>query len=232
MEENNIQKTIIAGFFILFISFMFNFPANALAADPLEKQVNDLVHKHYMEGIQYTQAKALGPVAVPYLVKLLNTPAEKEFWVNIIVTLGFIEDSSATDALISFLDNAQGEVDAFTFRALLSVPFAIGSIASTGDSNTLSYLVNKAAASTTGSARWSFKGQNIDNLIAEQAVVGLAVSGLPQAKSKLLEIKNRIQTEKAQGISSQNFLIESINDGLGTMDRIKAQGRKNAFNPN
>jgi len=228
MGKNNIQRTIIAGFYILFISYMLNFPANALAADPLEKQVDDLVHQHYMDGIQYTQAKALGPGAVPYLVKLLNTPAEKEFWVNIIVTLGFIEDSSAADALISFLDNAQGEVDVSTFRALLSVPFAIGSIASTGDSNTLSYLVNKVAA---GGARWSFKGKNIDNLIAEQAVVGLAVSGLPQAKSKLIEIQSQIRAKNAQGVTNQNFLIESIKDGLGTMDRIKTQGRENAFNP-
>jgi hypothetical protein len=197
--------------------------------DPLKAQVDDLVHKHYMHGVQYVQAKALGPAAAPYLIDLLNNPDEKEFWVNIIVTLGFIEDSAALDPLISFLSDARGEVDAFTFRALLSIPFAVGCIASNGDSRALGYLLDKLSPPVSQSAQWSFQGKKIDQLLVEQSVTGLAVSGRPEARAELLRLKDEI--EKKEGPSDRLLLIESVKDGLTTMDRIENEGRTYIFNP-
>ena len=72
--------------------------------DELKTRVDDLVFKHYVDGIQYVEANALGDGAVPYLVELLDNTDVKEYWVNIIVTLGFIESSSALNPLVSFLE--------------------------------------------------------------------------------------------------------------------------------
>ncbi len=218
-------------FSVLLILALVSSPLTTLAQtdDPLKAQVDDLVHKHYMHGIQYVQAKALGPAAVPYLIDLLDNPDEKEFWVNIIVTLGFIEDSAALAPLISFLSDAHAEVDSFTFRALLSVPFAVGCIASNGDSRALGYLLDNLSPSASRSAQWSFQGKKIDQLLMEQSVTGLAVSGRPEARAELLKLKEEI--EKKEGPSDRLLLIESVKDGLTTMGRIENEGRANIFNP-
>jgi hypothetical protein len=223
------RRIALLSLFVIAASICLPLRANTQTDDPVKAKVDELVRKHYMDGIQYVQANALGSEAVPYLVEMLNNPADKQFWVNIIVTLGFIEKSSSLDPLISFLQNAEGEVDGFTFRALLSVPFAVGCIASNGDSRALDFLTEMAHTPPTATRRWSFGSQRIDHLLAEQSVTGLAVSGRAEAREELLKLKNDLKNRK--GLPDQESLMESIDDGLGTMDRIVNEGRARIFNP-
>ena len=74
--------------------------AEAGPSAAIEARVDELVFKHYLDGIQYVAAHELGAAAVPHLLELLDDPQHKEFWVNITATLGFIEDSSAVAPLI------------------------------------------------------------------------------------------------------------------------------------
>lgn len=192
-------------------------------------QVQDFIHKHYLHGINYQTAKALGPTAIPYLVEMLNVPQQKEFWVNIIVTLGFIEDSSAFDALVMYLESCRGAVDEYTFRALISVPFAIGCIASNGDPGAMRYLINLVDASASAPLVWSFQGQDCRRLLAEKATIGLAVSGRTEARVKLLAMKK--QMDKEGVTSTRQYLIDHVREGLDVMDRIADKGRASVFNP-
>lgn len=214
---------------ILFVCLIFS-PLNITAQidDALKTKVDDLVHKHYINGIPYAQANSLGPDAVPYLLELLNNPDEKEFWVNIIVTLGHIESSTAREPLISFLENARGEVDVNTFKALLSVPFAIGCIASNGDPKALNYLIGKVYTPENNAVGWSFKESKINRHIAKASVSSLAVSGQSRAKAELLKLKDRIERKMAS--PEQELFIENIKDGLKTMNRIKNNDRSKIFN--
>ncbi|MFO7496038.1 MAG: hypothetical protein R6X05_10465 [Desulfobacterales bacterium] len=204
-------------------------PAGGLAqgqAD-INARVDDLVGKHYMDGIPYEVARALGPEALPHLFELLGDSDRKPFWVNIIVTIGFIEDPSAVDPLVAFLENTEGEVDPFTFRALLSVPYALGCIAGGGSSRALQYLAGSVRAPLK--MRWRFRGKPVEELITEQSVMGLAVSGQPEARSLLLELKG--ETKQKIGPEARALAGNNVDQALAIMDRIANRGRAAVLNP-
>jgi hypothetical protein len=202
-------------------------PTRVFGQDLLEQRVLGLVDKHYIDGVLYAEAKGLGREAVPVLLKLLDDTSQKQFWVNIVVTLGFIEDSSAREPLLDFLEKAEGEVDGFAVRALLAVPFAIGCIASNGDSRAFDVLQERARTPHIRRARWAFRGTDADRLLAEQAVSGLSVSGLPQARGVL----ESMAAEQGGPAPVQKGLSDQIRQGLATLDRIRDEGRSKIFNP-
>jgi len=208
------------------------YPASSLAQtdEKIKTSVDDLVHKHYMDGIPYAAAHALGPAALPYLFELLGNPEEKLFWVNIIVTTGFLENSSAIDPLVAFLENTQGEVDSFTFRALLSVPYALGCIAANqGDAKAFQYLADNLETPLNQTVRWSYRSKPVDELIAEQSVMGLAVSGQPEARILLLDLKDKIA--KKTDPKSHALSYGNIGQALAIIDRIATEGRSAVLNP-
>lgn len=199
-----------------------------------QAEVDELVHTHYFEGIEYNRAHALGSEAVPYLLKLLSDPDEKEFWVNIIVTIGFIEDPVALPSLIEFLEGATGEVDINTFKALLSVQYAIGCISSKGQPDSLDYLTNWVDNTGRNAVSWSYRNQNAQELLYERSLMALAVSGRPEAKAKLLQVK-KAQQAQGGGSATSAAKIRSRADVLDTafqlMSRIEKEGRLSILNP-
>ena len=194
----------------------------------IKTRVDGLVGKHYFDGIPYQVAHALGPEALPYLFELLGDPGRKPFWVNIVVTIGFIEDASAVARLIAFFEDTQGEVDSFTSRALLSVPYALGNIASGGDVRALQYLADSVKAPPN--VRWSFRGKIIADLIVEQSVMALGISGRPEARRLLMELK--VKWEEKTAAEAGTRFLENIAQALTLMDRIAAEGRPAVLNPN
>jgi len=201
------------------------FPAQSDA--DIKKKVDDLVTKHYWDGIPYQVAHALGSEALPYLFELLKNPDKKPFWVNIIVSIGFIEDPSAFAPLVAFLEAPQGEVDSFTFRALLSVPYALGCIASGGEVKALQYLADKIK--TPLYFGWSFRGKPVADLIVEHSIMGLAVSGRPQARNLLMDMKSNWEEKAATEVGTQ--LGKNVAQALIIMDRIATEGRSAVLNP-
>ncbi len=216
-------------FALLLILALCPTEAPAQTETDINKRVDELVGRHYMHGLPYPVAKALGPAALPYLFELLGNADQKPFWVNIIVTIGYIEDTVAIDPLVSYLEDTRGEVDHFTFRALLSVPYALGYIASGGDNKSLAYLASNIQASQRRALGWSFRGKPVAELIAEQSVMSLAVSGRPEARSLLVDLK----AELAQAADPQTFAVrgDNIDQGLAIMDRIASEGRAAILNP-
>ena len=212
---------------------------SAAAAEPteratnLESSVDRLVLKHHFGGIPYEEAKALGSRAIPHLAGILSDLEKKEFWVNAIVTLGFIEDPAGLAILTSFLDSAEGEVDVSTLRALLSVHYAIGCIASTGDEDAYDQLSSWIDRPQAKAISWSFKGRDVRSLLSNRALIGLAVSGRPEATSKLEQLRSqRLSEEAGLATAEPGYRPELLAEALELMDRIQARGRKGAFNPN
>jgi HEAT repeat protein len=199
----------------------------------IRSAVDELVHAHHFNGIDYSLAHALGPEAVPYLLELLADPGEREFWVNIIVTLGFIEDPAALPALVTFLEGAAGEVDIYTFRALLSVKYAIGCIAGAGDSPALQYLLGWADDPDSPPVAWSYQNKNGRELLYERSLMALAVSGRPEAKARLTQLKQSLQARINQSGASapRDQAREQVLDtAFGLMDRIEKEGRTSILN--
>lgn len=195
----------------------------------IKLRVDDLVRKHYMEGVPYAVAHDLGPAALPYLFDLLGKNEEKQFWVNIVVTIGFIENDSAVDSLIAFLEQTAEEVDSFTFRAKLSVPYALGCIASGGNPKALRFLADKTNTPKGQAIGWSYKNKPIADLIAERSIMGLAVSGRSEARQILEELKTSESRET--DVKSRTATSAHINQGIRIMDQIKTRGRVAILNP-
>ncbi|MFA5906214.1 MAG: hypothetical protein WC836_19955 [Desulfobacula sp.] len=223
------MKKLVSVIFMLFLLFAYPACSMAQGDEEIKFRVNDLVLKHYMDGIPYAKANALGKDALPYLFELLENPDEKLFWTNIIVTIGFIEDTSAVDALINFLEKAEGEVDGATFRALLSVPYALGCIASGGHAKAIDYLGTRITGQKNLRINWNYKNKPISDLIAEQSVMGLAVSGRPEARQKLQALKTEAEKKGVQ--ETRRLHTDTLPQGLLLMDNIKTRGRAAVLNP-
>jgi hypothetical protein len=224
------MKTLSMMIRILLLLIMV-WPVAGLAQsdEEINARVDDLVHKHYMDGIPYEQAHALGPDALPYLFELLNNPDEKLFWTNVVVTIGFIEDPSAVEPLIAILEETEGDVDGATFRALISVPYALGCIAAGGDDRAIGYLGDNIAEPLNRNLKWNFRGKPVAEVIAEQSVMGLAVSGRPEARQRLKAMQAETARKGVQ--ETRRFRTDTVPQGLMLMDRIDARGRAAVLNP-
>ena len=66
--------------------------------------VESFVRQTFVHGVPYATASQYGPDTVPKLLAMLNDPAEKDYWANIVITLGMIGDARAVDALIAFVE--------------------------------------------------------------------------------------------------------------------------------
>lgn len=190
----------------------------------LEGRVHKLVLRHHFHGIQYSEAKALGRNAIPILLRLLEDEGVEQFWVNTVVTLGFIESSDALDPLLRFLYSREGEVGVETYRALAAVPFAVGCIASNGDLDALAFLEQ----GTEGLLRpgWRFGSKDPTRVLAGKSVIALAVSGQPRAEVAI----ERLEREVATGLAASD-LADFLTTARKVMSRLQLEPRAAVFNP-
>jgi len=198
-------------------------PALAETPPPLAAAVDHLVLRHHIHGILYADAHALGPEAIPRLLEILGDPGLEPFWVNTVVTLGFVESSLAREELLSFLLEERGEVEGHAFRALAAVPFALGCIASSGDREALAAL--EAMVDGTRVYPWSYRTTDVVRLLAQKAVVGLAVSGRVDAVAVL----DRLEQDLATGDAPAD-LRPHLETGRSLLSTLAREGRAAMFN--
>jgi hypothetical protein len=201
--------------------------AGTIRSDP---DIEDFVRRHYTHGVPYNDARRFGPDAAPKLLQMLRDPTEKEYWANIVGVLGIIGDASTAAPLIDFVEGNSGKpLDPATYRASMSALVALGYLANrTGDERALNFLT--ARAGNLGSARAESAGAagelrlDTDSL-AQTAVLGLAVSGRPQARQVLEDLMRsdtaRLRSsDPAARRSSQNLISEA----LTTFKTVQDQG--------
>lgn len=208
------------------LSFVLFCAATLCAQSPteLEERVRSLVLAHHVHGIEYLQANALGPDAIPILLEILGDESLEEYWVNTVVTLGFIEDSSALEPLIEFLYSRQGEVGIRTVRALSAVPFAVGCIASNGSPEAFAFLSD----GTEGRLQpgWTFGSVDPASLLAGKSVIALAVSGRPEGKAAL----DRLAQQGPASLTAPG-LAGSLATARSLISRLENEPRAAIFNP-
>ena len=196
----------------------------------ISRTVRSFVHQRYIEGVPYLRARALGEQAVPVLQEMLADPLEEEFWPTIVITMGFIGDDRAVDALIDFLENRfDQEVSLNQFRALLVVNSALGHIAGQGSVRALDYLVESCYVATwlEKSLRWSYgkySGERLAVLLAKIGVNGLSFTGTERAHRILSDLKARPESERYASALEPN-----IEEGLVWLERIRTEGRDRVF---
>ena len=177
-------------------------PTQADTTAPATPQ--EFVQLTFIHGVPYDRARALGPGAVPVLTKMLQESmqrpdsAEGPTLANIAVTLGILGDPASVDLLIDFVQRGSGQLSREAYAARTSAVMALGYLVNvSSDARALKYLQDSAdpQAWDRRSVAWGSPfGQSPadrNQQLAEVAVLGLALTGKPEAAATLRQLAAR-----------------------------------------
>jgi hypothetical protein len=197
-------------------------PQPEVSAGSNQLDVRAFVRQVFIHGIRYQEASRYDASAVTPLLAMLLDPAETDFWANIVVLLGMIGDERAVEPLISFIQAPGPAVlSAAQYRAKTSALMALGYLVNkTGNQRALAYLQESARPEVWaqrgvgGIARFqtSTNERNVD--FSEHAVLGLALSGRPEAAQTLRSLQ-------------EPMLSEVVSEALKEHEKISSQGLAN-----
>jgi len=204
--------------------------ANSEEASDIQTRVETFVRHRYSHGVPYLRAKELGAEALPILEAMLRDTSETEYWDTIVMTMGFIGDSSSVGTLVDFLENRfDGEVTLRQFGALLSVNNALGNIAGNGSLHALDYLSTACYVKIwlAKGLKWHYRhysGERLAVLLAKLGANGLSISGTNRAREILLSLQKHPESAR-----SASALRPNIEEGLERIDRIQKEGALKVF---
>jgi HEAT repeat protein len=192
--------------------------------------VRDFVRQVFIHGVPYEEANRYDASAVPTLLAMLRDPAEEDFWANIAVVLGMIGDERAVEPMISFIQSDSGPagLSQAQYRAKTSALMALGYLVNrTGNQRALNYLQESAkpeiweSRAITGTAPFqaSTTERNID--FSKHAILGLALSGRPEAAQTLRSLQ---QPTGTAGADLQAQLGDLVSEALNEHERVSSQG--------
>lgn len=170
-------------------------PAMTTAQD---MPVKDFVHEIHIEGVPYQKAAAFDADVVPALLEMLADKDESPYWANIAVTLCIIGDDRAVAPLIQFIAEDDGKISEDVYRAKSSTVMALGYLVNkTGNPVALKYLIDsldpKAWAEREVKYLGPFQASTAarDSQLSTMAMLGLALSGRPEAAEALRKVPVR-----------------------------------------
>ncbi len=201
----------------------------AQAQETPAMSVEDFVRQVFIHGVPYEEASKYGPSDVPVLLKILNDPAEKAFWSNTVVVLGMIADESAVAPLIAFIEAgderglSQAHYQAKT-SALMSLGYLINK---SGNQQALNFLKEKLnpetwAKSGVGIAPFQKSTTERDFDFSKHVILGLALSGHPEAEEALRSLQKPAETEVGRAFQAQQGGL--VVDALKEHGKIAKQG--------
>jgi hypothetical protein len=203
------------------------------AEPPPQTSVEDVKHfvsKKYRHGLPILEAEKFPKAASPMLVIMLHDEDLKEFWANIVLTIGIIGDPEGVDALIThFQSRFHGEIDQATYRSVASVPLALGHAAYKNNEAALDYIVSCASVEGLNEKgiSWVYRGESTAEQrfrwLVAPTTLGLAVSGRDKAREALKELINvagRMNTPFGKRLE------EASRGALDFMEKVMKDGRK------
>ena len=189
-----------------------------------QEDIGDFVRATYIGGIPYDDANAYTPNVVPMLLRMLADENESLHWGNVIVTLCIIGDESVVEPIIAFIErNVEGNVTESQYRAKSSAIMALGYLINkSGNERSLTYLTESVSP-----ALWNQRGiewrapfhaddQERNIALSNDAILGLALSGRPEARTVLRNLQSRESL-----IGMQEGLISAA---VETLDAIAERG--------
>jgi len=162
--------------------------------------VEEFVQEIYFEGIPYEQASQYGQDDVPKLLAMLKDPNKKAYRSNIIVTLGIIGDDRAVEPMLEVLDSAGDQFKPEDFAAKSSVLMSLGYLINKSQNEkALAYLKShttpegwQGSQLTTAEGLQASTDERSQQL-STLAVIGLALSGHPEAKNTLRSLGENVK---------------------------------------
>jgi len=189
-----------------------------------QPSVQDFVRQSHIHGLPYAEAKGFTSADIPVLLSMLENPNESRAWPNIVGTLGAIGDEEVFDSLVAFMESGSGVLSATEYAAKTSVPMALGYLMFATDSdNAFQYLRDGLDPLTWTGRGISWRSpfsltdqEELDQLLTV-SVIGLALSGAPQAADELFSF------EESQTGQREPF-VSLLLDAFETHDTIFNRG--------
>lgn len=193
-----------------------------LTAPTLDGSIEDIVRRHYPEGLPYAEIRRFGPAALPGLRAMLNNAAEKEYWPNTVGAIGIIGGPGTSDSLIGYIDASRDRsLEPDAYRAALTAVVALGYVANGGDARAMSFIVD-------ASRRTNEPSPHTDSLrlspsaIGGPAILALGLSGRPEARVALEELHR----------SGDDAMRERTAESLRTLEHVAKVGLAGYFKRN
>jgi len=174
--------------------------------------IETFVRRVYVGGVPYDEVSRYDPSSVtPVLLAMLSDEKEESHWTNIVVTLGMLGDERAVEPLLAFLRSGDGKtLSADRYRAKTSVVMSLGYIVNkSGDDRALKFLVDGVSVNV-----WKHRGigwkspyhrsrQALYGQLASMSLLGLGLSGRPEAADVLVSVKRRLTTSDGKALRAQ-----------------------------
>lgn len=192
----DINATERDAFQSLVTAFFSGFLPSEAEVDPA-LTVEQFVAQSFVHGVPYAQAASYGAAATPVLIAILKDPRWESKWSNAATVLAVIGEPAGVDAVIEFIrEPGAGEVTAERNWARGNAVLSLGYAANRGNAKALRYLeYGLEPGSWKQLGLRGLHGRNADaavdddesddELLAERAAFGLALSGRPEARAAL-----------------------------------------------
>ncbi|MGN6107589.1 MAG: HEAT repeat domain-containing protein [Kofleriaceae bacterium] len=173
------------------------FRPQGTAGMDLPSDVHEFVNMRFIHGVPYDAARRLGPAAIPSLLAVLGDPQAERQWPVAATTVSMIGDPQALDPLIEFIADGQGALSRSQYVAKTNALMGLGYIANTSeDPKALDYLIEGTNPDVwprriAWRCPFTTTAEDCQRDLAEVSVLGLALSGRPQARDVLEALKSR-----------------------------------------
>jgi len=173
-------------------------------------EVQAFVRQTFTHGVPYEAARRFDARVVPVLWQMLADPIEEPHWPNIAVMLAIVGEEGVADGLIEFVRADHAEVlSPAHYAAKTAALMALGyHVYHTGDQDCLDYLSRCADPAywrrldLQWRAPFPQSPEERDTQLATLAVLGLALSGAPEAERRLEALRQLSRTPEGAGIGA------------------------------
>jgi hypothetical protein len=162
--------------------------------------VRAFVRQTFVHGVPYEQASRFTAPDATILLGMLGDDRERAFWPNIAVTLSIIGDERAVDPLIAFVSReVSGTLSASEYAAKTGALMSLGYLVNRSNNlKALTYLIDSLTPGVWGTRKliwvspYHATEAARDQQLTAMAVMGLALSGHPLARTALLTAQVRV----------------------------------------
>jgi hypothetical protein len=178
-------------------------------------------------------------LALPVLIKMLDDPRDEQYWANIVMTLGMLGDSRAVGPLINFITRSEepSELSAPQTVAKTSAVMFLGYIVNkTGKGQALTFLAEGVDPQVweNRNIQWSSYFYPLtrerNNQLAVMSIIGLAISGRPEAKKILRGLQHPVSDPNSMVVRQRLPEIANvIDDALKANEKISRDGLKKYY---
>ena len=207
--------------------------AEAAGAGPVS--IQEFVRRFYPDTMPFAEAAQFGPEVVPALLTMLADSDERLHWPMIASVIGIVGGPERADDLIAFIERPRiGRLSRQEYDGVRAAIVALGYLVEgTGSTRALDYLMSASDPGAwnrkAGMRGWQMPrggswGERNQRL-AVHAVMGLGLSGHPEAKLALEQWRTRLERRNGVGSAAQQTsMLGVVQQALDDQRQVSRAG--------